>query len=31
MDGLSLIYGIVIGVVLPPISVWITKRIQDAG
>lgn len=29
MDGLSLLYGIVVGVVLPPVSALLIRKIQE--
>lgn len=30
MDGLSLLYGIIIGIGLPPVSLWVTAKIKDS-
>lgn len=29
MDGISLITGITIGVILPPLSVWVNNKLKN--
>lgn len=29
MDGISFLYGIIVGVILPPLSVWIHQKLSD--